>query len=150
VFRDAVRRTLIELAGRVVAVAASDGTITPAPLAADPRDPARLKARHGWPGAHQRPAGATPQASSAWASASTHPGLGRFLSVDPVTLLGGALAFRFSRAFTVTYDAHDHATAVDDGVLLTTETLSPSGRVIERKVHVESDRPAARPCPLRL
>ncbi len=37
-------------------------------------------------------------------------------------------------ARTITYDARDHATQVDDGQQVTQETLSPSGRVLERKV----------------
>jgi RHS repeat-associated protein len=34
----------------------------------------------------------------------------------------------------VTYDTNDHATVIDDGVIKVEEILSPSGRVLERKV----------------
>jgi RHS repeat-associated protein len=81
-----------DIAGHVIAVVASDGTITPAPLtdefgielAADPRDPARLESRHGWLGAHQRQAVGDTSGVIRMGVRHYHPGLGRFLSVDPV------------------------------------------------------------------
>lgn len=37
-------------------------------------------------------------------------------------------------AEVITYDGRDHATSIDDGATKVTETLSPSGRVIQRRV----------------
>lgn len=34
----------------------------------------------------------------------------------------------------ITYDAHDHVTSIDDGTVKIEETLSPSGRVLRRRV----------------
>jgi RHS repeat-associated protein len=81
-----------DIAGHVIAVVASDGTITPTSLtdefgvelAADPRDPARLESRHGWLGAHQRQAVGDTSRVIRMGVRLYHPGLGRFLSVDPV------------------------------------------------------------------
>jgi RHS repeat-associated protein len=81
-----------DIAGHVIAVVASDGTITPAPLtdefgielAADPRDPARLESRHGWLGAHQRQAVGDTSGVIRMGVRLYHPTLGRFLEVDPV------------------------------------------------------------------
>lgn len=81
-----------DVAGHVVAVVASDGTITPAPIAdefgveiaADPRDPAKLESRYGWLGAHQRPAVGDTSGVTRMGVRLYHPGLGRFLEVDPV------------------------------------------------------------------
>ena len=38
------------------------------------------------------------------------------------------------RTENISYDANDHATIIDDGTTTITETLAPTGRVLERKV----------------
>lgn len=40
----------------------------------------------------------------------------------------------YPKRFDVVYDANDHATSIDDGQLLVSETLSPAGRVVRRVV----------------
>jgi RHS repeat-associated protein len=53
-------------------------------MAADPRDSARLEARHGWLGAHQRPTVGDTSGVIRMGVRLYHPGLGRFLQVDPI------------------------------------------------------------------
>jgi hypothetical protein len=59
------------------------------------------------------------------------------LVVTPVSGSGTAqltASYPGGASETIAYDGKDHATSIDDGLAKVTETLSPSGRVLERKV----------------
>jgi RHS repeat-associated protein len=81
---------------------------------------------------------ATGSAGKPTSLSATATQTGRYnLVVTPVSGQGyGTLSGSFQppNAESISYDANDHATVIDDGLTRATETLGPSGRVLRRVV----------------